>query len=43
MSEMPRTLNAKQARPDAKAILFTTLWVLLLIGAMLFIALAGHI
>jgi len=40
---MPRTLNAKPARPDAKAILFTTLWVVLLVGAMLFLAFAGHI
>ena len=43
MSEMSRTLNAKPARPDAKTILQAIVWLLLLAGAMLFIALAGHV
>jgi hypothetical protein len=43
---MSRTMNpekAKQLRPKARTVVFTTLWLVLFAAAMVFIALAGHV
>ena len=37
------TAKVKQGKPQMRTIVFTTLWLVLLGGAMAFIAIAGHV
>ena len=43
MFRTENTEKARQLKPRTKTVVFTILWIVLVVAALLFIAIAGHI